>query len=173
MKAGFVKIGLTAALAVALFSGSATTASNECGRIGTWHGMGDQGFAWMAVDSPGQDATNGQISIEWVMIDPTLGGFFPDAARVTNGLGVWKKVNKHVYQYTWIAYGLDQAGIPIYTGRASGTATLTDCDHVDVTYVLELWLAGDDISSDPPFFCAPGTGVETRMSFVQASCPAE
>ena len=173
MKAGFVKIGLTAALVVVLFSGSATTASNECSRIGTWHGMGDQGFVWMAVDSPGQDATNGQLTIEWVMIDPTLGGFFPDAARITNGIGVWKKVNKQMYQYTWIAYGLDQDGIPIYTGRASGTATLADCNHVNLTYVLELWLAGEDISTDAPFFCAPGTATETRMSFVQASCPAE
>jgi len=173
MKADPVRISLAAALAVVMFGVPAMAASNECGRVGTWHGMGDTGFTWMAVDSPGQDATNGQITLEWVMIDPTLGGFFTDAVRVTNGLGVWKKVNQHMYQYTWIAYGLAADGSLVFTGRASGTASMVDCDHIDLTYVVEFWLPGDDISTDPPFFCAPGTAQETRMSLVQASCAPE
>lgn len=141
------------------------------GKVGTWHGVAaDLHITWMAVNTPGQNAFNGQMTVEWVEIDPTLFGNFPDAARVTNAYGVWKQVGWRVYPFNWIGYGLDQDGILIYTARASGEAYLVDCDHLDITYVLEVWLAGDDISTDPPLFCIPGTAVETRMPLVEASC---
>ena len=165
-------ISLAVAFAVTLFGGLAMAASNECSRVGMWHGEGDQGFTWMVPVSAGADATNGQFTVEWIVIDPTLGGMFTEAVRVTNGFGVWKKVNKHTYQYTWIAYGLAQDGMVIYTARASGIESMVDCDHFDVTYVLELWLGAADVSVDEPIFYAPGTATERRMPLVQASCPA-
>ena len=145
-----------------------------CSKVGTFHGEApDMGITWMVVNSPGMNPANGQFMVEWTEIDPTLGipmSPFTDAVHVTNASGVWKKVGRNMYEFTWIAYGLDQDGFLAYSARASGTAKLTDCDHVDMNYVLELWPAGYDIYSDPPVVTTPGTGVETRMPLVQASC---
>ena len=43
--------------------------------------------------------------LPWVFV----GGPFPPL----NALGVWQKENQHAYEYTWIAYGLDAAGLPV------------------------------------------------------------
>jgi hypothetical protein len=141
-----------------------------CSMVGTWQGEGPQGGIWFTVYTPGRNAINGQVTGESVLFDPTLGGFFPDAVRVTNPVGVWKKTGWRRYQFTTRAYGLDQYGEVIYTWRVSGETELVDCEHGDSTFVTELWLAGDDISTDPPFLCFPGTAVETRVPLVQASC---
>jgi hypothetical protein len=141
------------------------------GKVGTWHGVAaDLGITWMAVNTPGQNAFNGQMTVEWIEIDPTLFGNFSEAARVTNAVGVWKQVGWRVYPFNWIGYGLDEAGVVVYTARASGEAYLVDCDRLDITYVLEVWPAGYDISTDTPPICIPGTAVETRMLLVEASC---
>ena len=142
--------------------------SNSCSRVGTWHGLGDSGISWMATDTPGSNATVGQIALEWVVIDPTLGGFFQTAVRATNPLGVWQKVNQRKYTYTWIAYGLDAGGLPVYVARASGMASMVDCDHVRLTYALELFDPAQDISTESPLFgTVTGTATETRMALVQ------
>ena len=141
-----------------------------CGKVGTWMGEADLGFTWMAVKTPGQNAVNGQLTLEWVNIDPTLFGNFICATRTTNGVGVWKKVGRHVYQFTWMAYGLDQDGGVLYTMRASGEAESVDCDNAYITYVLEVWPAGFDISTDPAPVCIPGIATETRMPLGQATC---
>ena len=150
-----------------------------CNRLGTWYGENDQGATWMAVYTPGQYTGNGQLTIEWIEHDPTGGGLFPDATRLTQAFGVWNKViprhpnkaDRPRYRYTFIAYGLDQQGMLLFTARASGEMELTDCNHVKITSVLEFWLAGDDIDIDPPFLSITGTGAETRMPLVKADCP--
>jgi hypothetical protein len=143
-----------------------------CSKVGMWHGAADLGITWMAVNTPGQNAFNGQMTLEWVLIDPTLGAPpFSNTVRVTNAYGVWKKAGWRTYLFTWIGYGLDEGGGVVYTARASGEGYLVDCDHVDIDYVLEVWLAGDDISMDPPLICVEGTAEETRMPLVQASRP--
>jgi hypothetical protein len=141
-----------------------------CSMVGTWHGEDYQGNTWMTMYTPGRNAIYGQVTGEFVLFDPTLGGFFPDAVRVTNPFGVWKKVGWRTYQYTTRAYGLDQDGGVVYTWRVSGETELVDCDYVDSTFVMELWLGDADISTDPPIFCVPGTAWEIRMPLVQASC---
>jgi hypothetical protein len=147
-----------------------------CTMVGTWQGEDPMGgMIWFSVYTPGRNAINGQATGEFVLIDPTLGlsEYFPvfaDAVRVTNPVGVWKKVGWRRYQFTTRAYGLDQYGEVIYTWRVSGETELLDCDHSESTSVTELWLAGDDISTDPPLLCFPGTAVETRVPLVQASC---
>lgn len=163
---------LLAAAAVFAGSGSVVAASNNCSRVGTWHGVGDSGTTWMATDTPGSSATAGQISLEWVSLDPTFGGFFPTVSRATNAVGVWQKVNEHTYQYTWIAYGLAADGSAVFVARASGIASMADCDDVNLTYALEIFLPTQDILTEPPAFgtyC--GTATETRTSLVQATCP--
>lgn len=144
--------------------------SNNCSNVGTWQGLGDTGFTWMNIITPGANATVGQLDLEWVLVDPTLFGFFPEAVRVTNAIGVWEKVNRHTYVVTWVAWGFDMNGVPVYVGRLSGTDTMLDCDHIDVDYVLEVFLPGQDMDTDPPIFCANGHASETRMPLVQAIC---
>lgn len=145
--------------------------SNNCSRVGTWFGVGDSGITWMATDNPGANATVGQLALEWTVIDPTLGGYFPDVVRATNAVGVWQKVNRNTYEYTWIAYGLDAVGLPFYVARASGTASMADCDHVNITYALELFDPAQDMSTEPPLYgCFSGTATETRVPLVQATC---
>lgn len=147
-----------------------------CNRLGVWYGEGDQGYSWMVVETPGWNAISGQFTVEWIELDPTLGGFFPEAVRATNAVGVWEKVGRLMYEYTWIAYGLDEDSGVLYTARASGEAELVDCDNVDMDYVLEFWPGKIVFSTDPndpvpePIFTTPrGFGSETRMPLVQTS----
>lgn len=169
----FKRTSLVAVFAVSLFAGSGlgTAASKECSRVGAWHGVGDQGFTWMVVLTAGADATSGQIVSQWVRYDPTFGGLFPDAKQGTNGMGVWKKTRDHTNRFTWFASALDDIGGTVYTVRTSGTETMLDCDRVSTDFVLELWVAGQDMANEPPFLCLPGTATHTRMSVAQAGCP--
>lgn len=143
-----------------------------CGLVGTWQGEGEMGFNWMAVFNPGQGAINGQVTVEWVELDPTLGNpLFNNVVSATNACGVWKKVGWRTYQLTWMAHGLDQNGMVVYTVRCSGEAELVDCDFIYETHVLELWLGlpQDPDSYTNPILCIPGTAFQTRMQLVQAT----
>jgi hypothetical protein len=164
---------LAAFFAVAMLAGSGIVmaASKNCSVLGTWHGVSDTGARWMVTDTRGQSATVGQMVVEWVLWDPTLLGNFPTAVRTTNPMGVWEKVNGNTSKYTWIAYGLDGIGQPLYTIRASGTGSMVNCDETHLTYVTEVFLPLQDISKDTPIATFCGTGIETRMQLVQATCP--
>jgi hypothetical protein len=176
MRKQLVVMGLGAAfLALIAFADSPpevpeAQAASECGIVGTWFGVGDSGTAWMDVATPGVSPTSGQFEMEWVSLDPTLGGYFPDAVRATRAGGVWRQLSVRTFRYTWIAYGLALDGSLVYTVRVSGTKTRRSCNRLDVSYVLELWLPEQTVSEDPPFFCMPGTATETRMTLVQGNC---
>ena len=142
--------------------------SKTCSLTGTW--LGEAGSTWMAIASRGKSSTTGQLHLEWVSIDPTFGGEFPSAVRVSNGVGVWEQINNKEYKWSWVLYGFDASGTVVYTRRSSGTSSLADCDHTDDTYVDELWLSGHDINTDPADSCGSGTGTQTRMPLVQAVC---
>jgi hypothetical protein len=167
VKRSFIRISLAVVVALVVGSGVGLAQSNNCGRVGTWFGQGDSGTTWIAIVTAGMSATVGQINMEWVLLEPTLGGFFPTAVRVTGGKGVWEKVNQNQYKYTWVAYGLDATGQPVYVARTSGFETIAGCDQTNITYTLELFSPEQNIWSDPPFFGAfTGTGVENRMPVV-------
>lgn len=159
-----LSLALAIAASLAVGGTSAMAGSNTCSRVGTWFGAGDTGFQWLAVDSPGASATAGQITLEFSLIEPTFGGYFPTAVRVTTALGVWEKLNHRKYRYTWIACGIDAGGNQVYVGRATGMAVLADCDHVNLTYTAEFFDPAQDISTEEPAYGAfPGTAEETRM----------
>jgi hypothetical protein len=162
-------IVLAAIFAVAVFagSGSVIAASKNCSHLGTWFGESDTGATWMVTDTQGQSATVGQLVVEWIRWDPTLLGNFPTAVRTTNPMGVWEKVNDKKAQFTWMAYGFDAIGNPLYTIRSSGIGTLVNCDESHFTYVTQVFLP----SQDTPIATFCGTGIETRMQLVQATCP--
>ena len=129
----------------------------------------------MKINSPGSSATVGQLNLEWVLYNPTLGleGYFPElanAVRWTNSKGVWEKTDRMLYKFTWIAYSLDNGGKIVSVARASGTKTMTDCDHVNISGIIELWIGDQDIDVNPPdiWFAIPNA-TETRMPLVQVS----
>lgn len=124
----------------------------------------------MEAVTQGQSATVGQMQVEWVLWDPSLGVGLP-AVRTTNPMGVWEKVNEKIYKFTWVAYGLGADGSVVYVARASGVSTTEDCDHLRFTFVMEFFSPAQDISKDSPAFgCMSGEGTETRMLLVQATC---
>lgn len=170
LKGGIV---LAAIFAVAVFagSGSVRAASENCSAVGTWHGVAAVGSAWTAVATPGASATGGQVVLEWVRWDPTLRNFFPTAVRTSGPLGVWEKVDGKTILVTFVAFGFDGNGAPLYTIRISAVSTELDCDHRSMTYVTEVFLPTMDIYKDSPIGKLCGSGTETRMQLVQVTCP--
>jgi hypothetical protein len=165
------------ALGVLFWSGAGPmAASKSCNVVGAWMGVGQSegrviDFRWTELVSPGQSATVGGIEIDWAHMEPTFGGAYPSAVRVTPGLGTWEKGKKQTYTYTWIAYGVTASGNVDYIIRGSGTKTMTDCDHVNMTFVLEFFNPSQDITWEAPLWCLPGLATELRVGAVQATCP--
>jgi hypothetical protein len=141
--------------------------SRPCTEEGTWHGVADNGFTWMNTITRGVDATRGQLDLAWVTIDPTLGGTFANAARVTPARGVWSKVGRKDALWTWIAYASEANGTPAYAIRSSGRHHMPDCEHLDIEYALEIFLPSQDMATDPPIAVPRGTARETRMPLIQ------
>ncbi len=140
-----------------------------CTEPGSWLGVADNGFKWMNIITRGQDATSGQLDLAWVIVDPTLGGAFPNAARVTPARGVWKKTSARDALWTWTSYGLDDGGTPAYVIRASGTHHMADCDHLEISYTLDVFLPSQNMATDAPIASLQGTALETRMLLVESS----
>ena len=162
---------LAVVFAVAVFSFGAGWAPaavaqvpGRCAEEGSWQGAADNGFTWMNIITRGDDATGGQIDLAWVIVDPTLGGAFANAARVTPGRGVWEQADGCNARWTWIAYGLDATGMPAYAIKASGTHHMPDRDHLEIAYLLEIFLPSQNMAEDTPIASLRGTGLETRMS---------
>ncbi len=158
-----------AAAIILLMAAPAATAQvpRLCTEEGAWRGAADNGFTWMNIVTRGADATAGQLDLAWVVIDPTLGGVFAVATRVTPARGVWKKDGNRDARWTWITFGLDTQGTPIYAIRASGTHHMPDCQHLEIAYALEVFLAAQDMASDTPIAVIRGTALETRIPLVQ------
>jgi len=165
IKGRFLRILFAAAVALLASGTMARENFNNCSRVGTWFGVADLGIRWLGTDTPGPNATGGQMVLEWYMVDPTLG--IPDFSMVTSttaGRGHWQMINHGKYQYSWVAYGLANPMTPVYAVRVSGLVTHTDCDHANITYKLEVFLASQDIATGTPISISYGTAAETRMS---------
>lgn len=131
----------------------------------------DVGARFFTQYSAGATGTGGTLTIEWISFDPTLFGNFPAAVRTTQGMGAWRQVRAATYEYTWIAYGLDSAGIPAYSIKVSGSGALQDCDAIAFDYVMEIFPAGLDPLVDDPVLCVPGVGSKHRIPVSLPSCP--
>ena len=154
-------VGIALATALALAAGSAWSASNDCGRVGTWFGATPGGFSWLGTDTPGMSATTGQMSLEWVAVPATL--FIAGANHVTGAKGIWQKIKQGEYEFSWTAYGVNTnpPQTPIYRLRVSGSVTHTDCNNANISYTIELFIPP---SASIPFqTITDGTGTETRM----------
>ena len=144
--------------------------TDPCGAEGTWHGVADNGFAWVNTITRGATASCGQVDLMWVGIDPTLGGAFASAARISNGRGVWRKISRQQAQWTWMAFASDAGGALVYIARVVGTHTMPSCDRIDIEYAFEVFLPWQDLAADAPVACLRGTSVETRMRMMHSMC---
>jgi len=142
----------------------------HCPLEGTWLATVDIGAQFFAQYAGGATGTGGALTVEWILFDPTLFGNFPTAVRVTQAQGLWEQKTATAYEYTWIAYGFDAEGNPLYAIRGSGTGTLTECDTIDFDWVMEVFPYPLDPLVDDPFACMSGTGSKHRIPLVQATC---
>ena len=110
------------------------------------------------------------MAIEWIGFDPTLFGSFPTAVQVSQAIGAWHKVTAFEYRYTWIFYGFDESGAPLYSVRGSGTGTFPGCDAIVFDYVLEVFPAPLNPLEDDPVDCLSGSGAKHRIPVVEATC---
>jgi hypothetical protein len=158
------RCALVVVVALVVGSGVGLAQSNPCTVVGTWIHSHEQN-SWLGVVTPGVNATGGQLALDWVVFDPTLEGRFP-AVRTTGPKGVWEKVNQREYKYTWVAYGLSAAGLPVYVLRASGIGTLAGCDRFDIGGWLELFVSPFDIWNGTPLLRMPLDEFAMRMPLV-------
>ncbi len=152
---------------------SSQDARGPCPVEGSWLAEVDIGAVFFVSYSRGDTGTGaaGAMAIEWLAFDPTLLGTFPDAVRVSQTIGAWRKVTAAEYRYTWIAYGFDASGAPLYSIRTSGTGTFPACDEIEFDYVLEIFPWPLNPLVDAPVACLPGTGLKHRIPVAQATCP--
>jgi hypothetical protein len=160
-----------AAVGPATAGESSQGARGPCAVEGSWLAEVDIGAVFFVSYSRGDTGTTGAMAIEWIAFDPTLFGSFPGAVRVSPTIGAWRKVTAAEYRYTWIAYGFDASGAPLYSIRTSGTGTFPACDEIDFDYVLEIFPWPLNPLMDNPVTCISGTGLKHRIPVVQATCP--
>ena len=141
-----------------------------CHLEGSWLAQVDIGGRFFTQYGGGANATAGPLTIEWILFDPTLFGNFPTTVRVTQAAGGWHR-NGQSYDYTWIAYGLDSSGRPVYAIKGSGTGKLDDCDMIGFDYVLEVFPWPLNPLVDRPVTCLSGTGAKQRIPVARATCP--
>jgi len=141
-----------------------------CGLPGSWAGEVDIGARFFAQYSRGGWAGGGPLTIEWIVLDPTLFGNFPAAVRTTQSVGVWRMETGNTYSYTWVAYGLDMNGTPVYAIKTSGMGTIRDCHSTDFDWVMEVFPAPLDPLHDEPPVCLAGTGTKERIPIELGIC---
>jgi hypothetical protein len=141
-----------------------------CALPGSWIGEVDVGFRFFAQYSRGGWVRGGPLTIEWIMVDPTLFGNFPAAVRATQSVGAWRMETGRTYSYTWVAYGLDINGTPVYAIRTSGMGTIVGCNGNDFDWVMEVFPAPLDPLHDEAPICLAGTGTKERIPVELAVC---
>ena len=163
-------------LAALTIAGAATAQANDEGGPGmcplqaSWLSEVDIGARFFTTYMGGATAITGPMVVEWIVGDPTLFGNFPTAVGLTQGLGSWRSRGQQNYEYTWIGYGLDSAGIPLYAWRGSGTGTFQGCYAIAFDYVIEIFPFPLDPLFDEPVSCMSGFGNKFRIGVESASC---
>jgi hypothetical protein len=142
----------------------------NCPLEGTWLCSVDIGALFFTQYGAGATGTDGTLTVEWIGFDPTLFGNFPTAVRVTQAMGSWEQQTARAYRYTWVAYGFDAAGTPLYAIRGSGTGSFDECDTIVFDWVMEVFPYPLNPLVDEPVACMSGTGSKQRIPVVQATC---
>lgn len=169
-------VPVACAFLLAIGSVPAAASSPPCTVEGAWLSQADVGAVFFKVANRGASATNGTLFIEWVAMDPTLFGNFPDAVKLTEGVGAWRTdiqedaARQRSFNYTWMAFGLGADGLPQYVILVSGVDTMESCNSLAFDYTMEIFLASQDPFVDEPVACMAGTGVKQRIPVTAGSC---
>ena len=164
-------------LAAFAYTGAASAQATYGGAPGvcrlqaSWLSEVDIGARFFTTYMGGATAIEGPLVMEWIVGDPTLFGNFPTAVGLTQATGSWRSKGQQTYEYTWIGYGLDSAGIPIYAWTGSGTGTFQGCDAIAFDYVVEIFPFPLNPLFDEPVSCLSGFGSKVRIGVGLATCP--
>lgn len=168
-------IALAAVLPVVLAAPAAAqphewTAVASCRLHGSWLAEVDIGGRFFVQYGAGANASSGPMTVEWISFDPTLFGNFPTVVSLTQGVGAWAR-HGQTYDYTWMAYGLDPAGLPVYAVRTAGTGEFDGCETIAFDWVLEVFPTPLDPLGDDPVACLSGVGSKVRIPVELVTCP--
>ena len=152
--------------------GMAPELSASCALEGSWLSEVDIGARFFVTYGRGANPIEGPMTITWIAGDPTLFGSFPDAVGLTGAAGTWRKgPGPSDYRYTWVGYGVDSTGAPLYAWKGSGTGTFQGCGMIVFDYVAEIFPWPLDPLDGDPVACLAGTGSKRRVEVDLGACP--
>lgn len=130
-----------------------------CSQQGTWFGVVSPEdttlTGWIAVVT-GKSENSGTNNLDYPTFDPTLGGNFPSAVRISTTRGAWERTGGNTFNYTFMGIAVDEFGIPVWIAKVSGQSTLSaDCNSETITAVLEAFLPSTSPFDGDPLFLAP------------------
>jgi hypothetical protein len=147
-----------------------------CKLHGSWIGYDDSGSYWLATYH-GKTAFSGTSDLDFPLFEPTLGGLFPEAVKVSSARGVWERTGVNTFAYTLILFGIDGNGAVSWILKNSGDKTLTEnCSLMSIKSSIEVFLPDVDPFDGEPIICIPPppepTSWEVRMR-VDPPCSTE
>lgn len=143
------------------------------GQIGQWM------YSFSPSDPSGREAAfQGTIHV----IDPTLGGLFPDVQYVTDLIGQAVVTSPGEAAYTVVEYAMKKVGaIPekVVIIVDSGTVRRIAPGKAEVHHNIALYLPSQDADEDglpdkgqSPILCLPFTSLDTRLPILPPCTPA-
>lgn len=107
----------------------------------------------------GQSTSSGANELEYPGEFPKLptpdGAIFPSAVGMTHLTGAWQRTGGNTFKYTFIGYGYDENGVPLWIGRMSGPIKLSkDCNTGEfgaTLYVYPCSKVGNDWTCPNPY----------------------
>lgn len=144
----------------------------SCSLQGSWLSEVDIGARFLVTYGRGANAIEGPMTVAWIAGDPTLFGNFPTAVGLTSAAGSWRAgPGPADYQYTWLGYGIDSSGVPVYAWKGSGSGSFQGCDTIVFDYVVEIYPWPLDPLDDDPVACLAGVGSKRRVAVDLGVCP--
>lgn len=157
MRTSIIRYALVGILLLGLAIPGVTLAGDAgkgCSLQGSWFGVNspeDTTLTGWMVTATGKSNNQGTNNLEFPNYEPTLGGFFPNAVRISTMRGAWERTGGNTFDYTFTGYALDQLNSPVYIAKVSGHITLSaDCQSEYITATLEVFLPFMSFFDDDP-----------------------
>ena len=124
-----------------------------CSLIGSWFGYDEFGSMYWTATHTGQNSSKGTSNLEVPSFDATLGGFFPDAEKITIARGSWKRLDGYTFAGAAIAMAVDAVGQTEYVLKVNGKNTLSaGCNSMWLEVTLEIYLPNQNPFTEDSFF---------------------
>jgi hypothetical protein len=145
---------------LALASGGAGGSSGPrfCTFPGTWFGVTsptDLTLTGWVVTVVGESPFGGTNNLEYPTLDPTVGGAFAAADRVSTLRGIWERTGLNTFAYSFTGWGL-QGQTALYVAKVYGTIELSrDCRTEKITGYMSVYLPTVSPIKGDPLFTVP------------------